>query len=139
MSDHHDPHRLYAIAELADELGITPRAIRFYESKGLLSPRRAGSTRIYDYRDHARLRIILRGKRLGFTLALIQEYLDLHDADPTGEGQLRHLLRNVRQRLGELEAQRHDLEVTTDELREIEMQTVAAIDRLGDLPRADEL
>ena len=82
--------------------------------------------------DHARLRIILRGKRLGFSLALIQEYLDLHDADPSGEGQLAHLLRNTRQRLGELDGQRNDLEVTIEELREIEQQTLDAIARLGE-------
>lgn len=121
--------RLYTITELAQELGVTPRAIRFYESKGLLDPQRAGTNRVYTYRDRARLLIILRGKRLGFSLALIQEYLELYDADPTRQGQLEHLLRNARGRIEELESQRRDLELTLEELREIEEQVLDAMAR----------
>ena len=138
MSGHHDSERLYSITELADEIGVTPRAIRFYETKGLLRPQRAGATRVYTYRDRARLLIILRGKRLGFSLALIQKYLDLYDADPTRKGQLPHLLRGARQRIGELEAQRQDLEVTLEELREIEQMTLDAMQRLGVAPLEDK-
>ena len=87
-----DPDRLFTITELSDEVGATPRAIRFYESKGLLAPQRAGANRVYSYRDRARLLIILRGKRLGFSLARIQEYLSLYDTDATHKGQLEHLL-----------------------------------------------
>jgi DNA-binding transcriptional MerR regulator len=123
--------RLYSITELADEVGATPRAIRFYESKGLLAPQRAGSNRVYTYRDRARLLIILRGKRLGFSLALIQKYLALYDADPSRKGQLPHLLRSARQRIAELESQRQDLEVTIEELKEIEQLTLDAMRRLG--------
>ena len=72
-----DTDNIYSVTELANLLGITPRAIRFYESKGLVSPRRAGTTRVYNYRDRGRLQIILRGKRLGFSLAEIREYLHL--------------------------------------------------------------
>ena len=126
--------RLYAITELADELGVTPRAIRFYESKGLLEPQRAGANRVYTYRDRARLLLILRGKRLGFSLALIQQYLDLYDADPTHRRQLVHLLRAARQRTDELEAQRRDLELTLDELRDIEHQVLAAMKQAGMTP-----
>ncbi|HLF56283.1 MAG TPA: MerR family DNA-binding transcriptional regulator [Thermoanaerobaculia bacterium] len=133
-----DPDRLYTITELSDEVGATPRAIRFYESKGLLAPQRAGSTRVYTYRDRARLLIILRGKRLGFSLALIQKYLALYDADPTRKGQLPHLLKSARQRIGELEAQRLDLEVTIDELREVEQLTLDAMRRLGVSPPEEE-
>ena len=121
---------LYSITELSDEAGITPRAIRFYEAKGLLSPQRAGSNRVYTRRDRARLLIILRGKRLGFSLEKIQEYLALYDADPTHLTQLAHLLQGARQRIAELEAQRLDLEVTLEELREIEQLTLDAMDRL---------
>jgi DNA-binding transcriptional MerR regulator len=131
MASRRDPERLYSITELADEVGATPRAIRFYESKGLLAPQRAGANRVYSYRDRARLLIILRGKRLGFTLALIQKYLALYDADPTRKGQLPHLLRSARQRIAELEGQRQDLDVTIDELREIEALTLDAMRRLG--------
>ena len=86
MAAQADTNRLFTITELSDELGVTPRAIRFYEAKGLLAPQRAGSNRVYTYRDRARLLIILRGKRLGFSLALVQKYLDLYDADPTHKG-----------------------------------------------------
>ena len=68
---------MLTITELAREAGVTARAIRFYESKGLLTPRRAGNTRIYTHREHGRLQLILRGKLLGFSLTDIGEYLDL--------------------------------------------------------------
>jgi DNA-binding transcriptional MerR regulator len=123
---------LFSITELSDELGVTPRAIRFYEAKGLLEPQRAGSTRVYTYRDRARLQIILRGKRLGFSLAHIEKYLELYDADPTHRLQLEQLLGGARLRIAELEAQRLDLELTIEELREIEALTLEALDRLGD-------
>lgn len=138
MTAHHDSNRLYTVTELADEIGATPRAIRFYEAKGLLTPQRAGSTRVYTYRDRARLLIILRGKRLGFSLAHIQKYLDLYDADPSRKGQLPHLLRGARQRIAELEAQRADLEVTLEELREIEQLTLDAMRKMGVEPPTEE-
>ena len=94
-----DTDSIYSVTELANLLGITPRAIRFYESKGLVSPRRAGTTRVYNYRDRGRLQIILRGKRLGFSLAEIREYLHLYDADPSQSEQLSMLLEKVNQRL----------------------------------------
>ena len=135
MSSHTD--RLYTITELAGELGVTPRAIRFYESKGLLSPQRAGSNRVYTYRERARLLIVLRGKRLGFTLRGIREYLDLYDADPGRQvEQLEHLLRGARQRMTELERQRGDLELTLAELREVEQQTLAALGAVREQGRA---
>src|SRR5579863_6820489 len=123
---------LFSITELSDQLGVTPRAIRFYEAKGLLEPQRAGSTRVYTYRDRARLQIILRGKRLGFSLAHIQKYLELYDADPTHRLQLEQLLRGARLRIAELEAQRLDLELTIEELREIEALTLQALAQVGD-------
>jgi len=86
-----DKTRLYSATELADEFGTTPRALRFYETKHLLSPRRAGTRRIYDYRDHVRLGLILRGKRLGFTLADIREYLELYEIDTSQISQLKRL------------------------------------------------
>jgi len=142
MAGHDDPDRqlsrLFSIAELAAELGVTTRAIRFYEAKGLLEPQRAGSTRVYTHRDRARLQIILRGKRLGFSLARVQEYLDLYDADPTHRAQLEHLLRGARQRIAELESQRQDLELTIEELREMEELTLEALGRRSGKPRHGE-
>ena len=134
MASQADPNRLYTITELSEELAVTARAIRFYEAKGLLAPQRAGSTRVYTYRDRARLLIILRGKRLGFSLALVKKYLDLYDADPTHKTQIETLLRGARQRIGELETQRQDLELTIDELREIEQLCLEAMRRLGVAP-----
>jgi DNA-binding transcriptional MerR regulator len=122
--------RLFTITELSDEVGATARAIRFYESKGLLAPQRVGANRVYTYRDRARLLIILRGKRLGFSLARIQEYLSLYDADPTHKGQLEHLLAGTQRRIEELESQRADLDLTIEELREIEELTLDAIAKL---------
>lgn len=119
--------RLYTVTELATELGITPRTIRFYETKGLLSPKRAGTTRVYGHRDRARMQLILRGKRLGFSLADIKEYLDLYTADTSHVEQIHLLLKKVRDRLGGLEAQRREVEATIAELGEIESLASAAL------------
>ena len=110
---------------------MTPRAIRFYESKGLLKPQRTGGNRIYTHRNRVRLLLILRGKRLGLSLTGIKQYLDLYDADPTHRRQLVHLLRGARQRIDELESQRRDLELTLEELRDIETQVLAAMQEAG--------
>jgi DNA-binding transcriptional MerR regulator len=118
---------LYTVNQLAEELGITGRAIRFYEAKGLIAPRRAGTTRVFDRRDRARLLLVLRGKRLGFSLAEIREFLDLYDADRTQVAQVRLLLSKTRTRIAELERQREDLEQTLDELREVERQAVQVL------------
>jgi len=113
---------LFTVNQLAEELGVTARAIRFYEAKGLLAPRRAGATRVFDRRDRARLLLVLRGKRLGFSLASIREFLDLYDADRTQAAQLRLLLESTRERIRELERQRVDLDQTLRELREVEAE-----------------
>jgi DNA-binding transcriptional MerR regulator len=113
--------QLYTVNQLAEELGITPRALRFYEVKGLLAPNRVGNNRVYTKRDRARLKLILRGKRLGFSLAEIREYLDLYNVDG-GVEQQRNLLKRVQKRLKDLEQQREDLEATVYELKEIELQ-----------------
>jgi len=113
---------LYGIGELAEELGISQRAVRFYETKGLLKPRRVGANRVYDRRDRARLKLILRGKRLGFSLQEIAEYLDLYDEDPKQVVQLRHLLNKVEQAIEDLERKRADIDSTLDELADIRAQ-----------------
>jgi len=119
----------YTVTQLADELGVTPRAVRFYEAKGLLSPGRAGATRIYTARDRARLILILRGKRLGFSLQEIKEYLDLYDLDRTQKEQLQRLLAGVSERRQRLEEQREALETTLTELQDIEQQASEALAR----------
>jgi DNA-binding transcriptional MerR regulator len=118
---------LFTINQLAEELGVTQRALRFYEAKGLIAPRRVGTMRVFTRRDRARLRLVLRGIRLGFSLAEVREYLDLYDADPTQREQVRLLLGKVAARVEALEAQRRDLEQALAELRGIEAQARAAL------------
>lgn len=114
-----DKRDLFAIADLAREFGISTRTIRFYESKGLIQPERLGATRVFRRRDRARLILILRGKRLGFSLRDIAEYLSLYDADETRTAQVQLLIGKVDERLAMLRAQRDDLDTTIAELTEI--------------------
>ncbi|PKR51922.1 MerR family transcriptional regulator [Thalassospira marina] len=130
-------NRIYTVPELARDLGVTPRTIRFYEQKGLVSPQRAGSTRVYTRSDRARMLIILRGKRLGFSLREIADYLDLYAADPTQSEQIRMLLGRVRQRMKDLTEQRQALDVTLEELRDIEQQSIDALKEKGLDPEAE--
>lgn len=109
--------KLYSVTELAQELDVTPRALRFYEDKGLIAPQRAGKTRVYTHRDRGRMILILRGKRLGFSLREIAEWLDLYDSDPGQVEQMRLTLSKARHRIETLEAQHRDLQQTLDELR----------------------
>lgn len=116
------------VNELAADLGVTARAIRFYEAKGLLSPARDGHNgRVFTRRDRARLLLVLRGKALGFSLDEIREYLDLYDTDPTQRTQVLVLLDKVRARIAALESQKAALEQTLAELRDIEGQAQAAL------------
>ena len=123
----HDMRELYSVNQLARELGVTPRTIRFYETKGLVAPRRAGNARVFTRRDRARLLLVLRGKRLGFSLDEIREYLDLYAADRSQASQLRVLLEHARRRIQNLESQRRDLEQTLSELYDIERQAQVAL------------
>jgi DNA-binding transcriptional MerR regulator len=109
---------LFAIADLAQEFGISTRAIRFYEAKGLLHPERVGGTRVFRRRDRARLILILRGKRLGFSLRDISDYLSLYDAH-SHTAQVTLLVQKVDERLQLLERQLGDLQTTIAELKEI--------------------
>ena len=117
----------FSISDLARELGVTPRTIRYYEEQGLILPERAGSQRIYSMRDRARLILILRGKRLGFSLQDIGEYLALYDADPAHQTQVLTLVGKVRARIADLEDQLETVRITLAELREIETMAVAAL------------
>lgn len=113
---------LRGIQDVADELGVTTRAIRFYEDKGLLDPQRVGTMRVYSRREVARLQLILRGKRLGFSLREIKEFLDLYDVDSLHLAQTRQLLSRVSERLEALELQRVALDQTIGELEDIARQ-----------------
>jgi len=118
---------LYSIGDLAAELAVSPRAIRFYEDRGLLKPQRIGGNRVYTHGDRARLKLILRGKRLGFSLADIKEMLDLYNVDPDHLEQLRVTLEKGRARIAELERQRAEIAATLAELRELETAVVGMI------------
>jgi DNA-binding transcriptional MerR regulator len=120
---------LFAIADLAREFGISTRAIRFYEAKGLLAPERVGATRIFRRRDRARLILILRGKRLGFSLRDISDYLSLYDANRSQQVHL--LTAKVDERLASLEAQLQDLQTTIAELKEIRKLADERLDKAG--------
>lgn len=119
--------RFYSTTQLAEDAGVTARTVRFYESRGLLNPQFAGSTRVYTHSDRARLQIILRGKRLGFSLDEVQEYLDLYDTDAEHIGQVLHIRHKARERANDLKTKLKDIE---DLLKEIEQIERDAIDRL---------
>ena len=126
-----DHGSLMGIQEVASELGVTMRALRFYEDKGLITPQRVGTTRIYSRREVARARLVLRGRRLGFSVREIKEFLDLYDADPEHVEQARRFLARVRERLAELEQRKAALEETIGELRELERETVDNLAKAG--------
>ena len=115
--DTHAERRLYSIGDLASETGVTHRALRLYEDQGLLAPQRIGNQRIYSHRDRARLILVLRGKRLGFSLADIREMLELYDVDPAHLEQLRVTLKKASARIAELEQQQIAIAETLAELR----------------------
>jgi DNA-binding transcriptional MerR regulator len=108
----------YTITDLATEFRVTPRTIRFYEDKSLLRPKRQGLNRVFSRRDRARLQLILRGKRLGFSLAMIREMLDLYDLGDGQVEQLRVTLKRSQERLVELENQRRDINEAITELKD---------------------
>ena len=105
-----DRDKTYSITELCREFDVTPRTLRFYEQKGLLSPARRGWTRIFNYRDRARLILILRGKRVGFSLDEIKEMLDLYQLRDGQVTQLTVAAKKLRERLSALRQQRVEIE-----------------------------
>ena len=112
----------YGIAELAREFDVTTRTIRFYEDQGLLAPLRKGQRRVYASRDRVRLRLIMRGKRLGFSLDEIRQLIDLYDVDPSEVTQLRHFLDKIHEHKEILTGQQKDIAETLAEMERIEAQ-----------------
>lgn len=125
--------RLYTIGELAEDLQVTTRAIRFYEAKGLITPARRGVARSYAHRDRVRLKLILRGKNLGFSLEEIARYLKLYDADPAQIAQTQMLLSGVERLIADLQDKRTDIDRTLRELKDIR---AACLEHLGTRARA---
>ena len=107
----------YSISELAREFDLTTRAIRFYEDCGLLTPQRQGRTRVYTARDRTRLKLTLRGKRLGLTLTEVKELVDMYDSPRDTQPQLKKFLTVLAEHRAQLEQQLADLNVTLDEVR----------------------
>jgi len=106
----------YTISELAKEFGVTTRTIRFYEDQGLVSPTREGANRVFSNRDRVRLKLALRGKRLGFSLAEIRELFELYDVSRDEKKQLEEFLGKLDRRRAHLEQQREDIEVMLNEI-----------------------
>lgn len=117
-SDLRRPERTFTIRNLCVEFRVTPRALRFYEDKGLLYPAREGLNRVYNHRDRARLQLILRGKRVGLSLSEIREILDLYDENDGGAAQMAKSLKKFRERILALEAQRDDIDGAIAQLRQ---------------------
>ena len=111
--------KTYTISELAREFGVTSRALRLYEESGLLAPKREGTRRIYAERDRVRLRLVLRGKRLGWSLAEIRESFNLYDSSMGEQAQLNYLLEKLDARRDILETQKQDIELALKDLDQI--------------------
>ncbi|GLO61122.1 transcriptional regulator [Vibrio sp. MACH09] len=121
----------YKISELAKEFDITTRSIRFYEDLGLIAPKRKGNTRIYDGRDRIRLKLILRGKRLGFSLADIKELFELYDTDQS-TSQLRYMIQLIEDKKATLQQQSDDIKAVMMELNAAKSRCENTLKNLDD-------
>ncbi|RUO25376.1 MerR family transcriptional regulator [Aliidiomarina minuta] len=117
----------FTIGELAREFDITTRSIRFYEDQGLLAPQRQGQNRIYNGKDKVRLKLILRGKRLGFTLAETRRLFELYDRDQSSENQLKTMLGLIEEKKTTLQQQMEDIKVLLHELVSVEQRCQAEL------------
>ncbi|NNE22455.1 MAG: MerR family DNA-binding transcriptional regulator [Rhizobiales bacterium] len=123
--------RTYSMTQLCDEFELTPRALRFYEQRKLLNPLRRGATRVYTHRDRARLKLVLRGKRFGFTLTEIKEMLDLYDGPGGKEQQLDVVLPKLQFQLKELQKEHEELGQVLVELESTCQELAASKDRFA--------
>jgi DNA-binding transcriptional MerR regulator len=114
--------RQIGIQEAATLLGVTMRTLRFYEDKGLIAPQRVGTARLYSRREIGRMQLILRGKRLGFSIREIQDFLDLYDVDPEHHVQVEKLVIKIGDRIKHLRQQKQAIDQTLEELKMIESQ-----------------
>lgn len=132
--------RTYTIRQLCNEFRVTPRALRFYEDKGLLAPERQGLNRLYASRDHGRLQLILRGKQVGLSLAEIRDLLDMYDLEDGGATQAATSIRKFRERIVALEHQKLDIDKAIVSLKQTVAQLEAKLTTLRPdlLPRAGD-
>jgi DNA-binding transcriptional MerR regulator len=124
----------WTIAQIAEEFGVSHRTVRYYEDKGLITPERRGTTRVFHPRDHVRLALVLRGKRLGFPLDEIRRIVDMYDDQPGEAGQLTYLLGQIGDRRAELEERRRDVDAALAELDELERRCRDDLRRLVPAP-----
>ena len=120
----------YSISELAEEFGVTTRTIRFYEEKGLIAPKREGQRRIYSPADRVRIKLILRGKRIGMSLAECVEIIDMYDPEHNNRDQLHSLLQRVQERREHLEQQRQDIDDMLSGLEDVKSDCERALQAL---------
>ena len=125
-----DSENIYTISQLAVEFGVTTRTIRYYEDEDLINPSRNGRNRIYSVRDHTRLKLILRGKRLGFSINEIREMFGLYDSAPGEIGQLKHILGKVKERKALLNQKLDDIQQITNELTEFELHCISRLEEM---------
>jgi DNA-binding transcriptional MerR regulator len=129
----------YTISDLAREFDITPRAIRFYEDQGLIAPARegpGGRNRVYSLRDRTRLKLTLRGKRLGLSLSEVKDLVDMYESPRDTSAQLQEFLRVLAAHRSMLEQQREDLEITLAEIATHEAQCKKLLEATGDTKQA---
>jgi DNA-binding transcriptional MerR regulator len=132
MADIATSARTFTITELCREFDVSTRTLRFYEDEGMIQPIRDGRHRYYRPTDRVRLKLILRGKRLGFSLAEIREMIGMYDAEPGEAGQLAHLIAKIAERRAELIQKQRDIATTLDELASVEDKCRARLDEIGE-------
>lgn len=130
--------RYFTITQLTQEFDITTRTLRFYEAQGLVTPQRRGRQRLYTPGDRTRIKLILRGKRLGFSLAEIKELIGMYGSAPGESGQLRLLMERIADRRAELMEKQRDIELTLLELDDVEAGAKARMEELGAAFAAEE-
>jgi DNA-binding transcriptional MerR regulator len=123
--------RYFTITQLTQEFDITTRTLRFYEAQGLVTPQRRGRQRLYTPGDRTRIKLILRGKRLGFSLAEVKELIGMYGSAPGEAGQLRLLMEKIAARREELLEKQRDIELTLLELEEVEAGALARMEELA--------
>jgi DNA-binding transcriptional MerR regulator len=123
------PDKTYTISDLAQEFGVTTRTIRFYEEKGLVTPLREGQKRLYSPADRVRIKLILRGKRIGMTLRECVDFIDMYDPGHNNDGQLHSLIDDVKHRREKLQQQKKDIDDMLSGLDEVQALCEAALAR----------